>query len=237
MKHSRPRLAPSATGFTLIELLVVVAILAVVATIALPALLRARVAANETSAIASLRSIHSAQGAYSSICAHGGFAQTLNDLALPPAGSSHGFISATLSSNGIFKSGYIANVAPDLGAIADHGTGVDVQLVEHGSRLRLTSPSCILFRWEQPVSVRSRFPRTGSIFFRSDGVTVTPGMAGANSPSVDRSSSVTRHLGGSPITGPAVLTLIHRDAGMAIERLVIPSRQSTLMRPPCSSAT
>ena len=66
MKHSHTRLTPSAAGFTLIELLVVVAILAVVATIGLPALLRARVAANETAAIGSLRSIHSAQGAYSS---------------------------------------------------------------------------------------------------------------------------------------------------------------------------
>jgi len=78
MKQSRPT---SSAGFTLIELLVVVAILAVVAAVALPALVRARVAANETSAIASLRSIHSAQGAYSTICAKGGFAQTLSDLA------------------------------------------------------------------------------------------------------------------------------------------------------------
>ena len=54
MKQSR---TTSAAGFTLIELLVVVAILAVVAAIALPALIRARVAANEASAIGSLRSI------------------------------------------------------------------------------------------------------------------------------------------------------------------------------------
>ena len=147
MKHSRTRLTPSAAGFTLIELLVVVAILAVVAAIALPALLRARVAANETSAIGSLRSIHSAQGAYSRICARGGFAQTLSDLALPPTGSNQGFISATLASNGIFKSGYIANVAPDVGAVADHGTGVDVQLVQHGGCLRPLRRAASDFDW------------------------------------------------------------------------------------------
>jgi len=59
VKHSRTRLTPSAAGFTIIELLVVVAILAVVAAIALPALLRARVAANESSAIGTVRSIQS----------------------------------------------------------------------------------------------------------------------------------------------------------------------------------
>ena len=178
MRHSRPRGAASATGFTLIELLVVVAILAVVAAIALPALLRARVAANETSAIASLRSIHSGQGAYSSICAHGGFAQTLNDLALPPAGSSQGFISATLSSNGIFKSGYIANVAPDLGAMP---------MTLPAATCNSSSMAAVSAHFAElhPISVGTTGERSfaisteGSIFFRADGVTVTPGMAGA----------------------------------------------------------
>ena len=54
-------------GFTLIELLIVVAIIAVIAAIAVPNLLNARMAANETSAIAALRAIGSAQVAYSSV--------------------------------------------------------------------------------------------------------------------------------------------------------------------------
>jgi len=52
-------------GFTLIELLIVVAIIAIIAAIAIPNLLTARQAANETSAIGSLRTISSAQTAYS----------------------------------------------------------------------------------------------------------------------------------------------------------------------------
>ena len=52
-------------GFTLIELLIVVAIIAIIAAIAVPNLLNARMAANETSAIAALRAISSAQVAYS----------------------------------------------------------------------------------------------------------------------------------------------------------------------------
>ena len=51
-------------GFTLIELMIVIAIIAIIAAIAIPNLLEARIAANEASVIADLRSIHSAQNIY-----------------------------------------------------------------------------------------------------------------------------------------------------------------------------
>ena len=51
-------------GFSLIELLIVVAIILIIAAIAIPNLLRARLSANESSAVASVRSISTAQALY-----------------------------------------------------------------------------------------------------------------------------------------------------------------------------
>jgi type IV pilus assembly protein PilA len=51
-------------GFSLIELLIVVAIILIIAAIAIPNLLRARIAANESSAAASVRTIDTANLTY-----------------------------------------------------------------------------------------------------------------------------------------------------------------------------
>lgn len=51
-------------GFSLIELLIVVAIILILAAIAIPNLLRARMSANESSAVASVRSISTAEALY-----------------------------------------------------------------------------------------------------------------------------------------------------------------------------
>lgn len=54
-----------AKGFSLIELLIVVAIILIIAAIAIPNLLRSRIAANEASAVGSIRTINTAEVTYS----------------------------------------------------------------------------------------------------------------------------------------------------------------------------
>jgi prepilin-type N-terminal cleavage/methylation domain-containing protein len=56
-------------GFSLLELLIVVAIILIIATIAIPSLLRSRQAANESAAVANLRTINTAQVTYLSSAA------------------------------------------------------------------------------------------------------------------------------------------------------------------------
>jgi type IV pilus assembly protein PilA len=108
------------TGFSLIELLVVVAIILIVAVIAIPNLLRSRMAANEASALASVRSINTSQVVYQS--SYGpGFAKQLADLSdggvaancVPPAlptSTSSCLIDSALGTG--TKSGYIITYGP-----------------------------------------------------------------------------------------------------------------------------
>jgi prepilin-type N-terminal cleavage/methylation domain-containing protein len=67
-------------GFSLIELLIVVAIILIIAAIAIPNLLRARIAANESSAAASLRTIGTAQVSYQTSFPATGYAALLVNL-------------------------------------------------------------------------------------------------------------------------------------------------------------
>ena len=67
-------------GFSLIELLIVVAIILIIAAIAIPNLLRARIAANESSAVSSIRTLNSAEAAYQSAFPSVGFASTIASL-------------------------------------------------------------------------------------------------------------------------------------------------------------
>ena len=67
-------------GFSLIELLIVVAIILIIAAIAIPNLMRARMAANESSAVASLRTINTAENTYQATYPTVGFAAALVNL-------------------------------------------------------------------------------------------------------------------------------------------------------------
>ena len=67
-------------GFSLIELLIVVAIILIIAAIAIPNLLRARISANESSAVGSIRTINTSEVTYSTNYPDVGFTVTMTDL-------------------------------------------------------------------------------------------------------------------------------------------------------------
>ena len=89
----------------MIELLIVVSIIGIVAGIAVPSLLSARAAANETSAIGSLRAVWSGQATYSTVCGWGGYATSLPVLAVSPGGIGAPFLSPDLTAGATISKG------------------------------------------------------------------------------------------------------------------------------------
>src|SRR3989338_271196 len=80
-------------GFTLVEIMIVVAIIALLAAIAIPNLLRARHNANESAAIAALRTLSTAEESYRAAQTPPSYSADLGDLfdSTPP------YIDAALS--------------------------------------------------------------------------------------------------------------------------------------------
>jgi prepilin-type N-terminal cleavage/methylation domain-containing protein len=96
-------------GFSLIELLIVVAIILIIAAIAIPNLLRSRIAANEASAVGSLRTLVTAQVTFATTYPTVGFAGAFANLAPPGAGVSPSSTAADLIDTNLasgVKSGY-----------------------------------------------------------------------------------------------------------------------------------
>ncbi len=111
-------------GFSLIELLIVVAIILIIAAIAIPNLIRSKMAANEASAVATLRTINTAEVVYSSTYNVPGVFGLLPDLgtggtasncaagAAPPTSTNACLIDFALENAGTApgKSGYLLTV-------------------------------------------------------------------------------------------------------------------------------
>lgn len=95
-------------GFSLIELLLVVAVILIIAAIAVPNLQRARIAANEASAVSSIRTINTAEVLYNTSYPTVGYSANLDNLGgtscNSPSSTSACLIEATLAAG--TKSGY-----------------------------------------------------------------------------------------------------------------------------------
>ncbi len=125
-------------GFSLIELLIVVAIILIIAAIAIPNLLRARMAANESSAVASIRTINTAEITYNSTYPTVGFG-TLASVGSPagvctPSSTTACLIDSVLTLG--TKSGYTFHAAAAGGppAVTYFATGVPVTVNQTGIR-------------------------------------------------------------------------------------------------------
>ena len=92
--RSNRRMRGTATkGFSLIELLIVVFIILIISAIAIPSLFRSKIAANESSAVSSVRQITTAEGTYASSWGSG-YAVSLTNLGGPAAACAAGATAA-----------------------------------------------------------------------------------------------------------------------------------------------
>ncbi len=135
-------------GFSLIELLIVVAIILIIAAIAIPNLLRAKMAANEASAVGSLRTINTSCVEYSTTYGIGfpGSLPALGGTGTATSASS-GLIDSVLASG--TKSGYTfvytAGTADSAGAIDSYSlTAAPVVAGTTGQRTFFTDQSGVI---------------------------------------------------------------------------------------------
>jgi type II secretory pathway pseudopilin PulG len=99
-------------GFTLVDMLFVVAIVGLLASMAIPGLMRARGAAQASSALGTMRVVNSAELTFAISCGLGFYSPDFPTLGTPPPTSTEGYLPPELSSGFTFnKSGYIFSLA------------------------------------------------------------------------------------------------------------------------------
>src|ERR1019366_1244821 len=131
-------------GFSLIELLIVVAIILIIAAIAIPNLLRSKMAANEASAVASLRTLNTSIVAYSTT--YGNDPATLPSLGCPTGctvGATTADLIDSVLASGI-KSGYTITYVAGAVPISTYTIVATPTSAATGLRNFFTDQSCVI---------------------------------------------------------------------------------------------
>ena len=129
-------------GFSLIELLIVVAIILIIAAIAIPNLLRSKMAANEASAVGSLRTLNTASVAYSTT--YGTYPPGLPNLgpASSPSSTTADLVDSVLASGS--KSGYTFTWSAGSGSLSYSITAAPSTAGVTGQRYFFTDQSGVI---------------------------------------------------------------------------------------------
>ena len=175
-------------GFSLIELLIVVAIILIIAAIAIPNLLRSRIAANDSAAASTLRTINTSEVTYLTTYPQAGYSQSLTSLGpngancTTPAAvdATHACLIDSVvgcaAANGPCPKGgynyYMGGVAPAANApAADYiASAGPLSIGSSGSRDYCTMPDAV---------VRQTTPGTAPVVLAAPGVTVAQCQAAA----------------------------------------------------------
>lgn len=157
-------------GFTLIDMLFVVALIGLLASLAIPGLMKARGAAQASSALGTMRVVNSGELSFAITCGLGFYSPDLQTLGVAPPGSAEGFLPDEMTSAATFiKSGYnfslagtslagapascnglgAGQAAPGYAVVADpldpsvarfFGTNSDGVIYQHSATLSATMP-------------------------------------------------------------------------------------------------
>ena len=129
-------------GFSLIELLIVVAIILIIAAIAIPNLMRSKMAANEASAVASLRTLNTSAVSFSTT--YGSYPTALSNLApsSTPSSTSADLIDSVLALGQ--KSGYAFSWGTGSTAGVTYTINADPLSTSTGQRHFFTDQSLVI---------------------------------------------------------------------------------------------
>ena len=140
-------------GFTLIELLIVLSIILIIAAITIPSMIGVKIHANETSAVASLKAIQTAQTTYQTTYSAQGYASSLAALGGPdsckPSPATACLIDEVLSSG--TKAGYnfaVIGGNPSSGANTSYVAGAAPAAYNRTGTRRYCTTERNVVRWD-----------------------------------------------------------------------------------------